>query len=145
MTLREIQNEQTIWSQRNFKERHPEWAILGVCEELAELSGIILQYLDDKEEEKSISLDSEKLLKTILRAHEAAGRLAHATLKREQGIRKSTIQYIGEENDAVGDTVLFLMEFCNQRGYDLQTIVEETWIKVRQRDWKKFPKNGVSE
>ena len=121
MTLREIQSEQEIWSQKNFKERHPEWAILGITEELGELS--------------------------------------HAVLKQEQGIRqvKSEDEISLLETDAVGDIILFLMEFCNQRineqpeddcrkqKYDIHTIIEETWIKVRQRDWRKFPKNGTSE
>ena len=78
---------------------------------------------------------------------EEIGELAHTILKREQRIRVSEseddINFL--EMDAIGDIVIFLMEFCNQRGYDLQTIIETTWNTVRQRDWKKFPKNGVSE
>ncbi len=37
--------------------------------------------------------------------------------------------------DAVGDVVLYLMELCNKKGWDLQQIVEETAKQVHARDW----------
>lgn len=70
------------------------------------------------------------------------GELAHAVLKREQGIRGSAAQREAAERDAVGDIVIYLADFCHRRGYDLDAIIQETWGQVRQRDWKKNPQTG---
>jgi len=64
---------------------------------------------------------------------EEGGELAHAFLKRHQGIRKVTLDDVG---DAVGDIIVYLADFCNAYGIDLQESVDETWDKVKYRDWK---------
>lgn len=35
--------------------------------------------------------------------------------------------------------------YCTMVGWKAEEILRETWLKVGNRDWKKFPKNGVSE
>lgn len=74
----------------------------------------------------------------LLGAFEELGELAHAHLKQVQGIRLNENH---EENakDAVGDVVIYLSDYCTARGFDFQEIVEQTWAKVRQRDWKRNP------
>ena len=74
----------------------------------------------------------------LLGAVEELGELAHAHLKEQQGIRK-TENHIENAKDAVADTIIYLSDYCSARGFDLQEIVESTWSKVRQRDWKKNP------
>jgi NTP pyrophosphatase (non-canonical NTP hydrolase) len=78
----------------------------------------------------------------ILGALEELGELAHAYLKGEQGIRKNAKALCAAERDAVGDTIIYLTDFCNRRGYDLETIIRETWGEVRSRDWRAYPKTG---
>ena len=38
--------------------------------------------------------------------------------------------------DAVADIVIFLADYCSARGFDLESLVSETWAEVRKRDWK---------
>lgn len=72
----------------------------------------------------------------------AYGRLCHAHLKMEQNIRAAT-QY--DKEDAIGDMVIYLIDYCNQNNIDFANAITKTWDQVKQRDWKKFPKNGRSE
>lgn len=74
----------------------------------------------------------------LLGIMEEVGELAHAHLKQAQGIRTSE-NHDDNAKDAIGDVVIFLADYCSARGYDFETIVQETWNKVKQRDWKKHP------
>ncbi len=78
----------------------------------------------------------------LLGALEELGELAHAHLKLEQGIRGSEKNHRDEAMDAIGDIVIFLMDYCNLNGYNFEPIVEDTWVKVKQRDWKHDNQNG---
>ncbi len=69
---------------------------------------------------------------------EELGELAHAHLKEHQQIRKGE-DHVANAKDAVGDILIYMSDYCSARGFDLQQIIEETWDKVRQRDWKKKP------
>lgn len=74
----------------------------------------------------------------LLGAVEELGELAHAHLKEEQGIRRNE-NHVENAKDAVADVVIYLMDYCSSRGFDMQEIVQSTWEKVRQRDWKANP------
>lgn len=80
----------------------------------------------------------------LLGAVEELGELAHAHIKREQGIRGPIDELIAAAKDAVADTVIFLSDYCTSRGFDLQALMEETWAKVKLRDWKADPVTGGS-
>lgn len=69
----------------------------------------------------------------LIGALEELGELAHANLKRRQLGRDLR----DNEMDAVGDIVIFLMGYCNKRGFDLAGIVNDTWAEVSQRDYTK--------
>lgn len=71
----------------------------------------------------------------LLGAMEELGELAHAHLKKAQGIRTSE-DHDANARDAVADIVIFLADYCSAQGYDFEQIVQETWDKVKQRDWK---------
>lgn len=74
---------------------------------------------------------------------EELGELAHAYHKQKFGIRgfeKGVVS--GEELDAVGDIVAFLVGYCDKRGINMQDAVEYAWAQVKNRDWKKNPNNG---
>lgn len=74
----------------------------------------------------------------LLGVMEELGELAHAHLKREQGIRTNE-DHDAKARDAVADIVIFLADYCSATGIDLESVVLETWEQVKQRDWKADP------
>ncbi len=80
----------------------------------------------------------------LLGAMEELGELAHAHLKEEQGIRTNE-DHVANAKDAVGDILIFLSDYCEARGFDLQEILETTWASVKQRDWKANAATAESE
>lgn len=78
---------------------------------------------------------------------EELGELASAILKCEQSIRGGGSRHLFEAKarDAIGDLTIFLMGYCNKHDWELEGIVNEVWKEVKQRNWKKFPKNGIKE
>lgn len=78
----------------------------------------------------------------ILGAVEELGELAHAFLKKDQGVRVDE-NHDAAMTDAVGDIIIYLADFCNQTDRDLDDIVDQVWDKVSQRDWKKNPVSGI--
>jgi NTP pyrophosphatase (non-canonical NTP hydrolase) len=117
--LREIQKAHKEWADRNFGNVPAHQPVLGVAEELGELV----------EADDSPTQHIVELVKAI-------GRLSHAQLKSEQGIRMNENH---EENakDAVGDITMFLIDLCNCKGWDYQEIVQGTWEHISKRDWTK--------
>lgn len=105
-TFVELQEAIRPWALHNFPTTSPTMILLGVMEELGELT--------------------------------------HAHLKKEQGIRKSE-DHEALKKDSVGDIIIFLADYCNRSGYDLDSIINLTWAHVSKRDWVKFPNNGTSE
>jgi len=81
--------------------------------------------------------DTEPLLGVV----EEIGELCHAVLKQRQGIRIDE-DHLAALRDAVGDIMIYLIGFCNIKGYDLEEILQETWDQVKKRDWQKNKENG---
>jgi len=104
MNLYYLQREVGAWSQRNFGDQ-PAWCpLLGVVEEVGELS--------------------------------------HSYLKRSQGIRGTDAEHLLAMEDAVGDIVIYLADFCNRMGFDMAELVATAWREVKERDWKASPADG---
>ena len=78
----------------------------------------------------------------LLGMGEEVGEINHAFLKREQGIRGDSDKHTEAIKDGVADLVIFLCDFCNREGIDLQSELESTWSKVQQRDWKANPSDA---
>ena len=76
---------------------------------------------------------------------EELGELAHADLKHGQKIRSGEGDYYLKKMDAVGDMIIFLLNYCDLEGLDFEGSVKFAWSEASKRDWIKFPKNGVSE
>jgi len=76
---------------------------------------------------------------------EELGELAHAHLKQLQGIRENEGDFTEQAKDSVADIVIYMINYCNARGFNLEKLIQTTWDHVKKRDWKKFPGNGVSE
>jgi NTP pyrophosphatase (non-canonical NTP hydrolase) len=72
---------------------------------------------------------------------EELGELAHAHLKQAQGIRCNE-DHGANGRDAVGDIVIFLADYCTQRGWSLEECITETWAEVSSRDWVRYPDTG---
>lgn len=81
----------------------------------------------------------------LLGAVEEIGEIAHSYLKWKQAIRGTASEHYAKMADGVADAIIFLSDFCSAMGFDLQTLMEETWAEVKQRDWIKFPRNGLTE
>ena len=91
----------------------------------------------EQDEWSKRNFSNKKPYQPILGASEEVGELAHAFLKMEQGIRGTREEHLAHMKDAVGDCVIFLMDLCNQMGWDFEGVVHETWNHVKTRDWKK--------
>lgn len=77
---------------------------------------------------------------------EELGELHHARLKWEQGIREmSSNDYVLKQEDALGGILIYMAYYCALNYLDLQFIIEKVWEEVKERDWKRFPKNGKTE
>jgi len=74
---------------------------------------------------------------------EELGELAHHLLKRDQGIRGGDVDHEAEIRDACADLVIFMMGLADLEGFVLMDVIEEAWVEVKDRDWVRFPRNGV--
>ena len=75
---------------------------------------------------------------------EELGELSHTHLKQVQNVRRDK-DFDEEARDALGDILIFMIGYANSRGYSLEEILKETWNRVKQRDWIKFPLNGKTK
>jgi NTP pyrophosphatase (non-canonical NTP hydrolase) len=79
---------------------------------------------------------------SLLGLSEEVGELNHAHLKGLQGIRHTPEEIQAMKEDAVGDIVVYLADYCTKNGIDFQDAVEKTWQQVLARDWQKNKKDG---
>lgn len=79
---------------------------------------------------------------SLLGVIEEVGELAHHHLKQLDGIRGTPEEHQAGAADAIGDIVIFLLSYCIVRGFDLETIIESTWARVKARDWTKDKQTG---
>jgi NTP pyrophosphatase (non-canonical NTP hydrolase) len=80
----------------------------------------------------------------ILQIMKNLGKVAHAHLKLKQGIRV-TEDHIGNCKKYCAMVLESVQYFCLNEEFELDSLVNTTWDSVKQRDWKKFPKNGRTE
>lgn len=80
----------------------------------------------------------------LLGAVEEIGELSHAHLKEYQGIRNKE-QHDLAAQDAVADAIIYLMDYCNCRGWDMESILKSTWNSVKKRDWKENPDSAHNQ
>jgi len=127
MTLDEIQAEVRVWADHNFPGHKPHEAALGIAEEAGEFW--------------------EALVDTLLAGKLSAlvGRVCHAELKFEQGIRGTAEERRAKLEDAIGDTFVFLLHLCSSRGISAKDVLDRTWEQVRKRDWQKNRINGDAD
>ena len=110
LSLNEIQNEISRWSEKNFGSQESKAYPNLVLGSLAPLLGVV----------------------------EEVGELCHATLKYHQGIRgyDNLEYYRNERDDAVGDIMVYLCDYASREGIDLQQILNDVWQQeVSKRNW----------
>lgn len=79
----------------------------------------------------------------LLGIGEETGELMHAHLKDLQGIRHLPHEIKAMKEDAIGDIVIYLADYCAREGLEFSHCVGETWRKVvRKRNWKENPEDG---
>jgi NTP pyrophosphatase (non-canonical NTP hydrolase) len=169
MDLTQLQEEMKPWVLANFGERPASQPLRGIFEEIGELQEACEEDDDEKVEDavadciifmadycnsRGYSMERIELTRTgkwvyprygsASQMLKVLGKLAHHDLKKEQGIR------VTEDHDAIiqqylGHILDFLCAVLDARGVsEYIGIVEKTWNKVKQRDWKKNPAKGVA-
>lgn len=97
-TLKQLQEEQGPWVLHNFGDR-PAWQpLLGLVEELGELSEAVEQY-------------------------KAAGALSPSV---RDLLNLDPLHYKHAIEDALADTVIFMSDFCNSMEIDMETMVSKS-------------------
>ena len=125
--LNQIQQEIGVWAITNFgKRRTEELRLIGAVEELGEL----------------VTQELERIV-PLLHIVRAMGLLNHHHLKEKCGIRGTAEEHQAKEKDAIGDISLFLMDYCNLRGWSYTEILQETWDEVKKRNWIEDPAFGM--
>jgi NTP pyrophosphatase (non-canonical NTP hydrolase) len=74
---------------------------------------------------------------------EELGELAHAFAKRAQGVRGTAEEHTAAIEDAIVDLFTFGVDFACAEHIDLEVALPKVWAKVRERDWRAFPRYGV--
>lgn len=104
-----------------------------------------LNWSDRNFDMPDLSPEDQRALIALTGVAEEAGEIVRAIRKLCQGIRGTREEWIAEIEKEGGDVVIQLMSGFNSLGLDLNAAVAKRWESVGQRDWKKFPKNGLSE
>lgn len=97
------------------------------------------------DESREKGLDQRECVETwepLMGAVDELGDLAHSHLKQHQGIRRTDDEHTMKAMDAVGDVVIYLMDYCARRGWKFGNVVVEVAQNVLQRDRKKWPGTG---
>ncbi len=81
----------------------------------------------------------------LIGACEEIGELCHAHLKNEQGVRGTPEEHRLAKQDAIGDTLIYLLDYCNKEGFCMEECLEMAIAETSSRDWIRFPKNGKTE
>lgn len=80
----------------------------------------------------------------LLGCQEELGELSHEYLKKAQKIREHE-NYKLNARDAIGDLMIYLLNFCNHEGFSVEEVLNETWDEVRKRDWIKNSVSGQKD
>lgn len=162
---RELQSEVGAWSQRNFPNAKPYQPLLGVQEELGELVEAHSQFmtrrvgridiedaladlvifLADYCERNSYSMRWRlaEPARPIEGLQVAVGRLAHAHLKTEQGIRGNERELESLAQKSIEQILCYAHDYASVYGIDFYRCIDDTWRQVKRRDWQKYPDTGL--
>lgn len=164
--LIQIQLERDSWVKRNFPEAIPEECVLGVIEELGELTHHHLkkkQAIRGTDEEHDVGMRDSvgDALIYLLGVCSASGFSLQEAVERGKEINcvSDTQSLLLAANRVgrlatdghyfphlarrhVGEIYWALASFCVHRAWDIQEVLQETWNGVKQRDWIANPVDG---
>lgn len=89
-------------------------------------------------------VSSQNSMHSLVGVVEEVGELAHALLKKDQGIRGTAEEHDAEAQDAIGDIFIYMAGLCNKNGWNLQSCIHRAWIEVGKRNWVDHKKDGVT-
>lgn len=158
----QLRDEVHAWANANFGPHEAYRPLLGIVEELGELVeaetkaavadaiGDVVIFMADYCGAKGWSLASiaasARPFSTTVAPPPAAvalGRLAHAQLKAEQGIRGTQAEHDASGKAACAAILRYLhFVAVEERLDDVDEIVAATWARVRQRSWREDPARG---
>jgi len=160
-SLKQMQAEHAAWSQFNFG-KHPAWhPLLGMVEEIGELEEAIV--LKNETEIKDsiadilifmsdfctyMNFDLEEISMQKVHSYRfrtrssIIGRISHSYLKMDQGIRGTPEQHRNDISKGLSELYENLALYCMYHDENLFEILEDTWNKVKQRNWKNNPTTG---
>lgn len=95
----------------------------------------LVQLQLEHDEWSARNFPSDTLEHSTLGVCEEAGELAHAVLKRAQGIRGVEEEHKLKAADAIGDIVVYLAGVASHLGLSLAACVTDAWTEVSARDW----------
>jgi NTP pyrophosphatase (non-canonical NTP hydrolase) len=148
------------WSQRNFGDQLPHRPLLGIIEELTELSdaytmldrgqildavGDVTIYLADYYHRRGWDLVEpwEKYTKSAsamdITTNGLIRNFSHSHLKGEQGIRGGSEVHDAVLRETTTRLFMFLSRICKACDVNYQLIVLQTWMRVSKRDWVNLP------
>jgi NTP pyrophosphatase (non-canonical NTP hydrolase) len=73
---------------------------------------------------------------------EEVGEIAHAILKKSQGIRGTDEEHDEAISDGIADLLVYTLDFCGRTDRNSEELLTKVWAKVKQRDWTKNKKDG---
>jgi len=115
--LRKLQDDHRTWREHNFPDSDDWQPLVGVSEELGEAAF------------------------AFIRIAATVGRIDHGYLKQSQGIRVSE-DHRAEIVDAVGDLIIYVVDFANRLDINLADAIKTTWAEVSARDWQRNKVDG---
>ena len=146
--LLSFEKKVTDWQDKNFNNHHPIPIINNIK--------AVMQKLDDNSYHTGNTFDEENIMlsqcitelektigyRNLLGTVEEIGELSHAQLKGEQGIRHTPEEILEKKKDAIGDVIIYLINYCNGQGFTLTECINLAWNEVKDRDWTKNKLTG---
>jgi hypothetical protein len=172
--LSALSKEVGEWANANFDSKDPLDPFMGLIEELGELATmervhpllVIVAKMShhvlktkqgirgtEQQHQKSYEILKDDLYDLIVDGDLDWSERSKFTTSVETGVplisKKGKIltedEILKERKDAVGDIMIYLSDYCYRSGFDLGEIVQETWAKVSQRDWRKNPVDAAEK
>lgn len=144
VSLSNYQKRQQAWAEYNFPLKANTEHHRMACEFFTRLGiDVDLDAVDDLAH--LLASRDHRSYRPLLGVVEEVGELCHAHLKNEQGIRGTPEEWEAKKKDAIGDILIYLLDYATREGVDVEECLETAWAEVSARDWVRFPKNGRTE
>lgn len=141
--LRDYQKRQQAWAEHNFPLK-PNAEHRRIAAEFLADRGVPPLAITDPATDLAdlLAARDHRSYRPLLGVVEEVGELCHAHLKNEQGIRGTPEEWEAKKKDAIGDVLIYLLDYCSREGLDVEECLETAWAEVSQRDWIRFPGDG---